>query len=178
MNTSGPIPVDLTPEERYVLARGLAEWGGPASPTDELALAMGFGSSEDLWRGKGRELREALRRGEHLTREDWRRTLLATEIVFASDVVGAGLDWSITTGLADEKSVRMLRTIQRKIGRSIPASVSTMCGREREPPRGPCATCKSNGAGHQCDPAPDPRRMIRVHEPVTLHSGISELSRS
>jgi hypothetical protein len=80
---------------------------------------MGFRSGEDLRRGKGRELREALRRGEHLTREDWRRTLLATEIVFASDVVGAGMDWSITTGLSDEETIKVLRTIQRKIGRAL-----------------------------------------------------------
>ena len=119
MNSSKPIPVDLIPNERYVPARGLAEWGGPASPTDELARAMGFRGSEDLWQGEGRDLREAVRQGEHLTREDWRRTLLATEIVFASDVVGAGMDWSITTGLSDEETIRVLRIIQRKISRAL-----------------------------------------------------------
>jgi len=80
---------------------------------------MGFRGSEDLWQGEGRDLREAVRQGEHLTREDWRRTLLATEIVFASDVVGAGMDWSITTGLSDEETIRVLRTIQRKISRAL-----------------------------------------------------------
>ena len=119
MNSSKPVPVDLTPNERYVLARGLTEWGGPASPTDELARAMGFRDVKDLWQGEGRDLRNALRKGEHLTREDWRRTLLATEIVFASDVVGAGMDWSITTGLSDEETIRVLRTIQRKISRAL-----------------------------------------------------------
>jgi hypothetical protein len=119
VTTSKPIPVDLTPNERYVLARGLAEWGGPASPTEELARAMGYRSSEDLWQGKGRELCEALRRGDQLTREDWLRTLLATEIVFASDVVGAGMDWSITTGLSDEETIKVLRSIQRKISHAL-----------------------------------------------------------
>jgi hypothetical protein len=110
------ITVDLTPSERDLLAQGLEVWGGPASPTDELAQAIGFQSGEDLWRGKGRELRDALRLGEDLTREGWLRTLLATEIVFVSDVVGAGTDWDVTTGLSDEETIKVLRTIQRKIG--------------------------------------------------------------
>jgi hypothetical protein len=58
MNTPEPIPVDLTQDERYLLTRGLAEWGGPASPTDELARAMGFLSSEDLWQGAGSQLQK------------------------------------------------------------------------------------------------------------------------
>jgi hypothetical protein len=54
--------------------------------------------------------------GAHLTEEDWRRTLLATEIVFISDVVGAGTDWEVTTGLSDEETIKVLRAIQRKVG--------------------------------------------------------------
>jgi hypothetical protein len=54
-----------------------------------------------------------------MTREDWRRTLLATEIVFASDVVGAGTDWPVTTGLSDQETVAALRAIQKKIGRAL-----------------------------------------------------------
>jgi hypothetical protein len=50
--------------------------------------------------------------GQPLSRADWRRALLATEIVFASDVVGSGLDWSITTGLADEDTIGLLRAMQ------------------------------------------------------------------
>jgi hypothetical protein len=122
MNTPEPIPVDLTQDERYLLTRGLAEWGGPASPTDELARAMGFLSSEDLWQGAGSQLQKALRRGEHLTRQDWQRTPLATEIVFASAVVGAGWDWSITTGLSDEQTIKLLRTIQRKVTLALRAA--------------------------------------------------------
>ena len=70
---------DLTDEERHVLARGLAEWGGPARCTDALAAAMDF----------------------------------------ASDVFGSGWDWSITTGLADEDTIRILRSLQRKIARAV-----------------------------------------------------------
>jgi hypothetical protein len=57
--------------------------------------------------------------GRALTPEDWRRALLATEIVFASDVVGAGTDWPITTGLSDQETITILRVIQTKIGHAL-----------------------------------------------------------
>ncbi|MFD8782806.1 hypothetical protein [Kitasatospora sp. NPDC059599] len=47
---------------------------------------------------------------------DWARILLAAEIVFVSDLVGSGTEWSTTTGFADEATIRMLRSIQRKLG--------------------------------------------------------------
>jgi hypothetical protein len=119
VNTDDLITVALTPAEQDLLAQGLLEWGGPANPTDELARAMGFQGGEDLWRGKGRELRDAVRQGVPLTREDWRRTLLATEIVFVSDVVGAGTEWPVVTGLQDQETITVLRTIQKKIGRAF-----------------------------------------------------------
>jgi hypothetical protein len=61
------------------------------SPTDDLARVMGFLNVEDVLRGKGRELRAAIGRGDPLTKSDWRRALLATEIVFASAVIGGRL---------------------------------------------------------------------------------------
>ncbi|WP_430495999.1 hypothetical protein ACQRWP_17040 [Micromonospora trifolii] len=80
---------------------------------------MGFDSKEDLWRGEGRSLREALDSGRSLTRSQWRKALLALEIVFASDVIGSGCDWSITTGISDEETIKLLRVVQRKLGRVI-----------------------------------------------------------
>lgn len=80
---------------------------------------MGFDSKEDLWRGEGRRLREALDSGGSLTRSQWRKALLALEIVFASDVMGSGCDWSITTGISDEETIKLLRVVQRKLGRVI-----------------------------------------------------------
>ena len=48
------------------------------------------------------------------SRFDWTRILLATEVVFASSVVGAAMDWPITTGFSDVKTIGLLREIQRK----------------------------------------------------------------
>ena len=48
-------------------------------------------------------------------KNDWRRALLATEIVFVSDVLGSGVDWSTTTGMDDDETVRMLSSVQRQL---------------------------------------------------------------
>ena len=112
--TDDLIDVPLTDEERLFLRCGLSEWGGPARCTDALAFAMGFRNVANLHE-EGHLLQESLGRHEPLSQHDWVRTLLATEIVFASNVVGSGRDWSISAGFSDEDSIRLLRTLQRKI---------------------------------------------------------------
>lgn len=119
MSPADVIVISLTSDERSLLSRGLSEWGGPANPTDALARAMGFVSKEDLWRGEGRRLQEALDHGEPLALSQWRKALLATEIVFASDVMGSGVDWTTTTGLTDEETIKLLRVVQRKVTSAI-----------------------------------------------------------
>ena len=104
----------LTEQERYFLQCGLREWGGPARCTDVMAAAMGFTDVTHLLEECHR-LRAAVEDGEPLSRWDWSRVLLATEIVFVSNVVGAGWDWSITTGLGDVDTIRVLRAVQRTL---------------------------------------------------------------
>ena len=108
------VDIDLTKDERTILEWGLIEWGGPASPTDEIARLLGFTDVQAL-HGEGRKIADAVRSGEALTPSDWRRALLSTELVFASDLVGSGSDWSITVGFSDEKTIRLLRSAQRKL---------------------------------------------------------------
>jgi hypothetical protein len=108
------VAADLTEMERSILASGLLEWGGPASPTDDLARVLGFDDVRALY-DQGRALAMSLRAGEPLTPADWRRALLATELAFASDVLGSGVDWSTTTGWRDDETIGYLRNIQRKL---------------------------------------------------------------
>jgi hypothetical protein len=110
------IDVPLQDDERAVLRAGILEWGGPGRCTFALARAMGFRDEDDLL-GTGRRIGDALEDHKPLSQRDWVRALLATEIVFASDVVGSGLDWPTTTGLPDDETIRILRQIQRKIPR-------------------------------------------------------------
>ena len=108
------VDIDLTKDERTILEWGLIEWGGPASPTDEIARLLGFTDVRTLHE-EGRKIADAVRSGEALTPSDWRRALLSTELVFASELVGSGSDWSITVGFSDEKTIRLLRSVQRKL---------------------------------------------------------------
>ncbi|MFE4599346.1 hypothetical protein ACFRKE_00640 [Kitasatospora indigofera] len=110
----------LADDEIKLLRRALLEWGGPAHCSDHLAVGMGFADQHDLL-DQCRRLRSSLADDVPLTRGDWARVLLATEIVFASDLMGSGIDWSVTTGLSDEATIRTLRSIQRKLGKTIRA---------------------------------------------------------
>lgn len=109
-----PIQLRLTQDERNLLRFGLMEWGGPTNATEELAVAMGFASLADLY-DQTKRIAEGIKAGQALTRTDWTRALLATEIVFASNVVGSGHDWNITTGIADSTALDLLRAIQHKV---------------------------------------------------------------
>ncbi|WP_377273649.1 hypothetical protein [Peterkaempfera sp. SMS 1(5)a] len=64
-------------------------------------------------------LRVALGDDVPLKAVDWARALLATEIVFVSDLAGSGVEWSTTTGLTDEATIRTLRSIQRKLAGTV-----------------------------------------------------------
>lgn len=114
MSINDLLDVPLTEDERSVLRCGLLEWRGPARCTPQMALAMGFQSRHELF-AEGDRLREALNARHPLTQRDWVRVLLATEIVFISDVMGSGHDWSITTGFTNTETLDLLRSMQRKI---------------------------------------------------------------
>jgi len=130
--TQEPIAIALSETQRRLLRAGLAEWGGPATCTEELSRAMGFDSVHDL-SIQSRRLRPMLSAGDALSALDWRRTLLATEIVFASSVVGSGCDWSITTGLTDEETLKELREVQRRIGAATAGRPGSQIGTRPRP---------------------------------------------
>ena len=112
------IDVDLTDAERWVLNRGLVEWGGPAHCTEAMATAMGFSSVENLY-AEGDRIASDLESKRPLTRWDWTRALLATEVVFISDVLGSGIEWPDTTGLDDVETLHTLRHVQNKLAAVI-----------------------------------------------------------
>lgn len=105
---------DLDEIERKILRWGLIDWGGPARCTDEMAIAMGFRSVQDLFDTTPR-LIGAVVSGQPLCAVDWLRVLLATEIVFVSNCIGSGLDWSITSGYSDEETLAAIRRVQHKL---------------------------------------------------------------
>lgn len=126
------IEVALEPEELSFLRRGLNEWGGPARCTEEMAMAMGFLGTEQFSEEVYARLLPALDARQPLSRVDWLRVLLATEIVFVSDVLGSGVEWHITTGLSDIDTLALLRGVQRKLGREVRFLVGAGFGTRRD----------------------------------------------
>ena len=108
------ISVKLSDEERLLLASGLLEWVGPAHCSDAMAVALGFDGVEHLL-VEGDRISKDLSKRLPLSRRDWTRALLATEVAFASDVVGSGRDWEITTGLDDRSTIQVLRSVQLRL---------------------------------------------------------------
>jgi hypothetical protein len=82
--------------------------------TNALAIALGFTTETHLLE-EAKLIRTLLDDGASLTPLDAARALAATEIVFASDVFGSGVEWESTTGLSDEDTIRTLRVLQRKL---------------------------------------------------------------
>ncbi|MBM6404722.1 hypothetical protein JQN72_10760 [Phycicoccus sp. CSK15P-2] len=109
-------PVQLSEEELRFLRAAMLDWGGLLSPDDALAAALGFTDAESM-SSEAWGLWRRIERREDLSHEDWRRVLLAAEVVFVSDVVGSGIDWSITSGIPDGEAISILRGLQRKLPR-------------------------------------------------------------
>jgi hypothetical protein len=110
------VAVDLTVRELDLLLSGLHEWSGPASCTASLARGMGFDDVDDFDQERER-MGLALRTGAALSRWDWTRILIASEIAFVSDVVGSGVEWPTTTGQTDADTLAALRGLQRSSDR-------------------------------------------------------------
>lgn len=131
MSVVDAFSIDLDADERRLLRSGVLEWGGPARCTEEMAIAVGFESVQDIFDQTDR-LRDALATGGPLTYIDWSRVVLATEVVFASDVMGSGHDWSITTGISDADTIVLLRQVQSKVtraaGRRLGEGIGTRFG--------------------------------------------------
>jgi hypothetical protein len=108
------VALDLPDVQRELMMKGLMEWAGPARPTDTLARAMGYADPDKLIEGCYR-LRTALGEKQEMSKRNWARGLVATEIVFASRYYGAAGEWALTTGWSDEFTLRVLRNLQRSL---------------------------------------------------------------
>jgi hypothetical protein len=106
------VAIDLTGEERFLLIHGLNEYGGPVRSHSLMAPLVGA-STVDEFRDLLGRLMDALTDKEPLSDLDWARTLFLTEICWASDVLGAGIDFG--SNISDERAAPLLRSIQRKV---------------------------------------------------------------
>lgn len=109
-----PIDVGLNREEVEFMIVGFGQWYGPARPEAVSAQLVGYDTTDEMADGIS-HLRDALRAGAALSRRDWKRVLIATELIFGSDAFGAGVEWKIVTARDEVRDLRLLREIQRKL---------------------------------------------------------------
>jgi hypothetical protein len=109
-----PVDLGLSRDELSFITDGLGQWGGPAQPQSQSAAIAGFEDVDDMGRATER-LRRSLRTGEPLTRRDWRRVVVLTELIFGSDTFGAGVEWETVTGRDEIADLALLREVQRKL---------------------------------------------------------------
>lgn len=106
--------VTLTRSERDLLMRGVAQWGGPAYPSEALAIALHRESLDDLY-DESERLGDKLQGSEPLTDEEIIFALVSTELNFASDRWGAGYEWETVSGYSDVETIALLRKLQVKL---------------------------------------------------------------
>ena len=63
--------------------------------------------------------------GTHRALHDLTRALVATEIVFSSDVFRAGVEWETVTGLADQATLALLPGLERVMTMATTTKVSS-----------------------------------------------------
>jgi hypothetical protein len=111
MTESEPVAIDLTDEERRFMYLALYEFFGPASGQPVMITALRL-SGRAEFDNMVKRLGDAIEQRKPLSEADWARALFLTEVSWASNLVGSGLDFA--TSFRDEKAVQLLRSIQRK----------------------------------------------------------------
>jgi hypothetical protein len=124
------VVIQLDSNEVDMLISGLSDWGGPAYGSDALAVAMGFRDLEDLIE-EAQRLIDDIQFRRPMTIRDWTRALVATELAYASSVLGSGGEWTSVRDGSDADWIRTLRRLQSKVPADS-ASLGTIPGLARD----------------------------------------------
>ena len=110
----------------------LMHWGGPASYAP-LPIKSSFGLAD--WKefdALTARLDRAITSHQPLSDRDWALALFLTEMSFASDLVGAGVEFALISH-SDEDGTRLVRAIQHKISSRDANLLFPDAGRPRPP---------------------------------------------
>jgi len=104
----------LDAEEVELLRLGVAHWGGPEYGAALVCRMLQLPSVDALYE-TARDLRQKLELEEPLHHDEQAKALLLTEVMFGSRVAGMGSQWHTVTGWDDATTLRVLRSLQRKL---------------------------------------------------------------
>jgi hypothetical protein len=112
MTAAELVAIDLTEDEQSLMIHGLNEYRGPVRSQSLIAPLVGASTVDEFY-DLVRRLLDAVHDKQPLSDLDWARALFLTEICWASDVLGAGIDF--VSNFQDEQAAPLLRSIQRKV---------------------------------------------------------------
>jgi hypothetical protein len=113
-DSSDLVAIALTDNEREFIQQTLEQWALSAASTPFPYQVLGLSTWEEFLTLTGR-LEHAVVAGAPLTDLEWARVLFLTEVTWASNLVGSGLDFAIVTRFSDSEAIGLLRGLQRKI---------------------------------------------------------------
>lgn len=108
------VAIELTADERDFIEQTLKQWSLSAASTPFPFQVLGLSTWEEFG-GLTYRLERAAVDGEALTDLDWARLLFLTEVTFASDLIGSGVEHTLMTRFSDAEAIGVLRGLQRKI---------------------------------------------------------------
>src|SRR5262249_43497599 len=111
MTQSELVAIDLTDVERRFMFLAINEFFGPAHGQILMIRALNLSGRTEFDEVANR-LGNAIKDGEPLSQRNWARALFLTEVSWASDLAGSGLDFA--SSFRDDKAVQLLRSIQRQ----------------------------------------------------------------
>ena len=109
---------DLTDAERQFILMGLRQWRSAATGAPLPIKALDLAPSWPEFDALTQRLSDKIEHQQPLTTLDWTRVLLLVEQAWASELLGAGLDFAIVTSIPDDDAIKLLRDVQRKLRRS------------------------------------------------------------
>lgn len=107
-DSSELVAVELTERERKFIQHALYQWQFSATSQPFPFRALGLSSTWDEFDELTGRLSYAIIGSEALTDLDWARVLYLVESSWASDLVGAGLDFATVTGFSDTEAVGLV----------------------------------------------------------------------
>jgi hypothetical protein len=116
-------PPVLSEEQRRFLSTALDVWHGPASWRPLPITVLGYADWTEFDADIARMRTELDQAEPQFSVVEWTRILLLSEISFASNLLGAGVEFDIVTAWRDPEALPMLRSIQRALSGRVDASL-------------------------------------------------------
>lgn len=114
---------ELSGQQKRFLDTALSVWGGVASGRPMPIEALGYADQADFDSDVARLRDQLSRKRPNLSTLDWTRIQFLAEISWASDMLGAGVEFELVNPFTDVEALALLRSVQRALVRTVDPTV-------------------------------------------------------